>query len=290
MWSFRSPRTAVLLLALVPMALSGCSNCACTFAPGPGPCGSVNAGASAACATQRGPTGTAPPVSADEAASQAAKALGEPATSSFLVDGPSNRLLYEVTAADGTAFVDAVSGAVLEVVLADAMPVHDAATITEGDARAAAEAFMFRAGWRLGGLAESAEQLHRAGVAAFQVSWTDPTASPAATLRVFVNAETAAVFAYVDAFLWFDPLVPVVGMARATEIALAAVNSPGMTATSAEWSLYFAQGGAQIASWTVGMGEPSATQANVFVHGAVVSVDAASGEATIMKSDVGMKP
>jgi hypothetical protein len=278
-----------LLLAVVPLVVSSCYVvCGCTTPPWPNE--TPYPGSSCACATRAGLTGTPPPVGADEATTHAERIAGVTFRSSDLTQGPSNRLLYELAATDATAFVDAESGAVLEVILTDALPVHDTAAITEGEARAAAEAFMSRAGWQLGGLTESAEQLHRAGVAAFQVSWTDPTASPAATLRVLVNAETAAVFACVDAFLWFDPLVPVVGRARATEIALAVVNSPGMIVTSAEWTTYFQADGLQLSTWTVGLGEPSATQADVFVHGAVVSVDAATGEATIMKSDVGSKP
>ena len=273
-------RARFLLPALVALIVSACGSSSA-------PTRTIEPGWSCACATVPGPTGTPPPVTANEAASLAAKVVEMPAASSYLVNGPSNRLLWEVPSAGATAFVDAVTAEVLEVVFTDAMPARDVASITDDAALTAAEAFMSRVGPALTQATETTETIHRGGVPTIVVSWTDSGASLGSARRVFVNAEKGAVFAYVRSTLAFDPVVPVVGRTRASEVALALINWPGMSVTSAEWNLYFAADGSQVATWTVGMNEPSATQADVFIHGAVVSVDAASGATTIAKSDVG---
>jgi hypothetical protein len=270
-----------LLPALLTLAFVGCGSAAvATFSLAPG--------ASCACATQPGPTGTPPPVTSAEATTAAARIVQVPAKDTYLVNGPSNRLLWEVASADGTtAFVDAVTAEVPYVVVVDAMADHDVASIADTAARTAAEAFMSRFGQTSLDGTETTETIHRGGVAAIVVSWTDSGASPNGGRRVFVNAETGAVFAYVRSEPAFDPVVPIVGKARASELAMALINWPGMNVTSAEWTLYFSPDGSQVATWTVGMNQPSATQADVFIHGAVVSVDAGTGATTILKSDTG---
>jgi hypothetical protein len=64
---------------------------------------------------------------------------------------------------------------------------------------------------------------------------------------------------------------------------IAALGVPGDQATSAELSIDFSTG-SQASAWQIGLGVPSATQADVFEHGALVRIDAITGEATIIKS------
>ncbi len=58
---------------------------------------------------------------------------------------------------------------------------------------------------------------------------------------------------------------------------------PGETVTSAELTIEFVAESQQLA-WEVGLGVPSATQADVFEFGALIRIDAVTGEATIVKS------
>ena len=268
-----------LLPALLAVAFVGCGSAAVatlTLLPG----------ASCACATQPGPTGTPPPVTATEAESAVTKVAHLPARFTDLVHGPADRLMWQVSSAGSIGFVDAVTGELLEVVIEDAMPDHDVVSISESAARTAAETLVTRAGLTPVGSAATTT-LHRGGVAAIQVAWTDATASPGNSWLVFVNAESGSVFAFVSSSPSFDPVVPVVGKVRAGELALAAVNWPGMTVEAADWGLYFALDGSQLSTWIIALGEPSSTQADVYIHGAAVEVNAVSGATTIMKSDTG---
>jgi hypothetical protein len=46
----------------------------------------------------------------------------------------------------------------------------------------------------------------------------------------------------------------------------------------------FTASDSQVSTWSIGLGVPSATQADVYEHGALISVDAVTGQATIVKS------
>jgi len=98
-----------------------------------------------------------------------------------------------------------------------------------------------------------------------------------------VNASTGDVFAFADLRAQMNVTLPLIGRERATELAIAAFGVPGETVTSADLSIDFSTG-VQASAWDVGLGVPTATQADVFEHGALIRVDAVTGEATVVKS------
>jgi hypothetical protein len=250
-----------MLLALLPVSVGGCNiTCGCTSTPDP--------------------NWAPPPVTSDEAAVYGAKFAGVPVMTAQLAGGLAGRPFYEATAANAVALVDAESGMVLEVVLTDRMPDDDAVSITSGDAQTAAEAFVQRnTGLSTEGFTVSVRVMHQAGVAAYEVDWNDPT-----KFLALVNASTGAVFEFVDLRTQLNLTAPIVGRARATETAIATIGVPGEMVTSADLGLDYGSGDAQVWAWSIGLGVPSATQADVYEHGALVSVDAVTGQATIVKS------
>ena len=250
-----------MLLALLPVSVGGCNiTCGCSSTPDP--------------------NWTPPPITADEAAIYGAKAAGVPVMTAQLAGGLAGRQFYETTAANAVALVDAESGMVLEVVLTDRMPNDDTVSTASSDAQTAAETFVHRnTGLSTEGFTVSVRVMHQAGVAAYEVAWNDPT-----KFQVLVNASTGAVFAFVDLRMQLNLTAPIVGRARATETAVAALGVPGETVTSADLTIDFGSGDSQVSSWSIGLGVPSATQADVYEHGALVSVDAVTGQTTIVKS------
>lgn len=250
-----------MLVALLPVSVAGCNvTCACTSPPDP--------------------NWTAPPIGADEAAIYGAKAAGVPVMTAQLAGALAGRQFYETTAANAVALVDAESGMVLEVVLTDRMPNDDTVSIASGDAQTAAETFVHgNTGLSTEGSTVSVRVMHQAGVAAYEVAWNDPT-----KLQAFVDASTGAVFAFVDLRMQLNLTAPFVGRVRATETAIATIGVPGEIVTSADLTIDFGSGDTQGWAWSIGLGVPSATQADVYEHGALVSVDAVTGKATIVKS------
>ena len=77
---------------------------------------------------------------------------------------------------------------------------------------------------------------------------------------------------------------PIVGRERATGLAIAALGVSGETVTSAEPTITFPLTGYQQSLWEVGLGVPTANQTNVVERGALVAVDAFTGEAMILRS------
>jgi hypothetical protein len=178
------------------------------------------------------------------------------------------------------ALVDAESGTVLEVVLTDQMPNDPAVSIASSDAQTAAEGFVQRnAGLSTEGFTVSVRVMHQAAVAAYEVDWNDPT-----KFLALVNASSGVVFAFVDQRPQLNLTAPIVGQARATDAAIAAIGVPGEIVLSAELGTDFGSGESQKWAWSIELGVPSATQADVYEHGALVSVDAVTGQATIVKS------
>jgi hypothetical protein len=204
--------------------------------------------------------------------------------SAQLGGGLAGKPFYQATATDIVAVVDAESGDVLEVVLEDRMPSNATVSMTSGDARTAAEGFLQHAGLSDEGFVESVQVVNRGGVAAYEVLWKDTSATAAPRFQVLVNASTGAAFAFVDLRMQLKLTAPLVGKGRATDLALAAVDIPGEAAISADLLISFPASGSQESVWQVGMGVPTATQADVYEHGALVSVDAVTGQATIVKS------
>ena len=253
-----------MLLALLPVAVGGCNiTCGCVSTPDP--------------------NWTPPRVTSDEAAVYGAKAAGVPVMTAQLMGGPVGRSFYRADAPGAVALVDAESGMVLEVVLTDQMP-SDAAVAASSNPQPAAEGFLARVGLTTEGFTESGKLVQQAGVAYYDVTWNDPGATATPKFQVLVNASTGAAFAFVDLRPQLDLTAPIVGRSRATETAIAAIGVPGETVTSADLGLDFGSGDAQVWAWSIGLGVPSATQADVYEHGALVGVDAVTGSATIIKS------
>jgi hypothetical protein len=235
---------------------------------------------SCGCATAADVNWTPPPVTADEAALYAAKIAGLPSMTAGLSIGPDGRTLYFATGTDTVAFVDAVSGSVIEVILEDRMPSGATISVSGAGALATAELFLQQ---RMGdtGLISSSRAINQAGVSAYLVTWRDEAG--VAKLEAAVNTATGDVFAYADLRAGISVNLPLIGRARATELAIAAIGVPGETVTSAEFAIDFSTG-SQVSTWNVGLGVPTATQADVFEFGALISVDSVSGETTIVKS------
>ena len=141
---------------------------------------------------------------------------------------------------------------------------------------------MLRAGMDTEAFSESVQLIRQAGVATYEVEWKE-SGTQAGKFDVWVNASTGSVFAFVDLRMQLNLTAPVLGQERATGLAIAALGIPGETVTSAELAITFAAGSQQ-SLWEVGLGVPTATQADVFEHGALVSVDAVTGETTTIKS------
>lgn len=250
-----------MLLALVPVSVGGC-NITC------------------ACASTADPNWTPPPVTSDQAAVYGAKAAGVPVMTAQLLGGPAGRSFYRADAPGAVALVDAESSTVLQVILTDRMPNDAAVAIASSDAQTTAEAFVQRnMGLSTEGFTVSVRVMHQAGVAAYEVDWNDPI-----KFLALVDASSGAVFAFVDQRMPMNLTAPIVDRARATETAIAAIGVPGEVVLSADLGTDFGAGDSQRWAWSIGLGVPSATQADVYEHGALVSVDAVTGQATIVKS------
>ncbi|MGD0248429.1 MAG: hypothetical protein ABSB75_05175, partial [Candidatus Limnocylindrales bacterium] len=96
-------------------------------------------------------------------------------------------------------------------------------------------------------------------------------------------ASSGVAFVFLDLRMQLSLALPIVGRDRASELAIAAFGVPGETVTSADLTIDFYTG-SQRSVWAVGLGVPTPTQADVFEHGALVSVDAVTGLATVVKS------
>ena len=116
--------------------------------------------------------------------------------------------------------------------------------------------------------------VRQADLAAYRVDWKDSDATHAATFSVWVNASTGSVFAYVDLRIQLSLTPPIVGRDRATKLAIAAIGIPGETVTSVDLAITFPLTGSQQSLWEVALRVPTA----------LVSVDALTGEAMIVKS------
>jgi hypothetical protein len=261
---------AALLLGLLPFGVSGCYvACGCATPP-------------------PRPDGTFPGITAAEAALDAARVSGVTGMTAVMIGGPDGEPFYEATATGTVALVDGYSGTVIEVLFEDKMPNDATGSASTADALAAATAFIDASDPSLlrnlaSGTAPTTDLIRPAGVAAYDVKWTEGPPGKAPTFEVMANASTASVFAYVDRRVYSGLAAPVVGRDRATQLAIAALGVPGETVTSAELTIEFVAESQQLA-WEVGLGVPSATQADVFEFGALIRIDAVTGEATIVKS------
>jgi hypothetical protein len=259
-----------LLLVLLPFTASGCwISCACATPPPQ-------------------PDGTFPGITDTEAASDAARVAGVPLMTTAMIGGPDGEPFYKATATGTVALVDGYSGTVIEVMFEDKMPSDATGSASTAQALAAATAFIDAVDPSLlrnlaSGTTPTVDLIRPAGVAAYDVKWTEGSPDNAPTFEVMANASTGSVFAYIDRRVYTRLAAPVVGRDRATQLAIAALGVPGETVTSAELMIEFVAE-IQHLAWQVGLGVPTATQADVFEHGALIRVDAVTGEATIVKS------
>jgi len=111
---------------------------------------------------------TPPPVSAAQAAVYAAKIAGLPSMSADLAIGPDGRPLYVAAAPGAVAYVDAVSGSVVEVVLEDRMPNDATVSVSGAGALAVAQVFLQQRG--ITEFVGSSRAINQAGVSAYMVT------------------------------------------------------------------------------------------------------------------------
>jgi hypothetical protein len=216
-----------------------------------------------------GPSPTPWPVSADQAAE-----VGRQFTGTQMIAtawSPEAAGLYELRAVQSYAFVDGVTGRMLEVFLLDRMPTSDPVTVAAEDARAAASAYLERAGASTAGMSSSVRRADRSSVAYFDVVWKDASGSPGP--EVLVNPTTGAVFGFADVdFAHKHGLgLPVVGQAVATLLAQGSSYAAGEPAMSTDFEVMAGLAGEPAFGWTV-----------VFNDG-VLNVDAVTGEVAILK-------
>jgi hypothetical protein len=264
MGSIRIRTPAALSLLFLALALSSCG---------------VNV--SCACASPADPNWTPPPVSAAEAAAHAARVAGLSTMTAEFAGSLQGRSIYQATALKTLAFVDAESGAVLEVLAVDQMPTEATTERPSAAAKSAALSFLATAGLSTDGLTVAGSINTSAGVSAYDFTWTDSLGS--AKFLISVNPATGSVFAYVDLRANLPLARPMVGQARATQLAIDTDGRPGNQFIAADLSIDFGTG-VQVSTWLVSLGVPTATDPNVYEHGAAIQIDALTGAATVLKS------
>jgi len=113
------------------------------------------------------------------------------------------------------------------------------------------------------------------------VAWSD---AGRRQIVVSVNGKTGAVASFVDLRGGANLIAPVIAREAAGPRALAAIDLVGEQVLSTEFLVTFDATGAQRSVWSIGLGVPSPTEANVYLNGALVEVDAFSGQTTVVKS------
>jgi hypothetical protein len=264
---------AGLLVGLVPVSVSGCGmTCACGLPPLP--------------------NGWAYP---DQVTSLVAPVMGsdgQPTTLTVLQRGDSH-FNNEVRGGSWIALVDC--NEVFEAVFETRMPDTDSLTVNSAGALAAAASYVEAAGYVAGGdlahYRESTHEVHQAGVALIDVTFSPPDSTPPPDtmtgtwpdLEVLVNGSSGQVFALVDhARAWCGRGVaaPVVGKGRAAALAQAAASGPGLAVVSAELQLDL-RGGPQRAYWEIGLGSAGSSASAATAPTVTVQVDANTGEAQV---------
>ena len=177
-------------------------------------------------------------------------------------------------------------GKVEELVLLDQMPVDDTVSAGSDQALAAARALLSHEGFPDSGIPDypTVTEVHQGGVAALRVdySWYAPDDNQRAwdiDFSVMVNAKTGAAFAWDLLKKVPNPHVPLIGRARAVEIALAKYALSGGQVPSARMTIDF-RGGDPHSVWLVELGASGAAPSGILPP-ATVGVEAATGEATI---------
>jgi hypothetical protein len=264
---------AVILLGVLActasIASQMSSSCACTYAPTHPPGWTPS---------------PSPPVSISAAQSTAARFTGvQMTTAGSWLDLP-DRTVIEATGRSAYAVVDGFSGEVLQAVLMDRIPEIAPASISASAATAAATAFLTTATVDVTDLRAAERQLPQDLGSGFEVTFATDGAAPADRYEVFVNGLTGQVFAF-ESGEW-SGRVPVVGRAEAVRRAQAAIPEAGQVVLDAELAPDLGTG-QMVWTWQVGLGVPTGIDAQagetVYSGGGYVTVDATSGETTVVK-------
>jgi hypothetical protein len=142
---------------------------------------------------------------------------------------------------------------------------------------------MQKAGYSVTGLTISVTQVQAAGVSSFQVSWKDPSASDN-DFDVFVNADSGAVFAFLDRRQGIGLVAPLIGQTAATNLATAAIRAPTTLWSTAVLFLGFDSD--SVWSLTYGAPDSSPGAANPTAwHNIYATVDAVSGQVSGISSN-----
>jgi hypothetical protein len=221
-----------------------------------------------------------PPLPISTAESKTTRFSGVPMT----VDGEwfdlGDRVVIRTTGTGATAMVDGNSGEVIVAVRTDLLPDTGEPVVTAAESESTATAYLRSVSLTPDGLVARTRTLPAGLGSAFEVTFT-PASDPAPRYRLFVNGISGDVFAF-EIGSFTEAGVPVVGRAEAIRRAQAAIPEQGQLVLSADlqfdtWSV------APAWTWQIGLGVPTATQADVFEGGGYVTVDAASGETTVVK-------
>jgi hypothetical protein len=200
-----------------------------------------------------------------------------------LIGGHEGPPLYSAEGSGALALVDGQSGSVLALVLADSVPNDATVTVSSAEARTATIARAAAAGYYPTGREVSDRLARSAGTAVYEVEWLAPgTGTP--EFAVSVNPSTGQAFGLLDLRAQISTRLPVVGRGRASGLAIDALGISGETVLSAELGLDLPRSGMVGFAWTVALGIPTATQADVIESGGLISIDALTGAATIIKS------
>ena len=221
-----------------------------------------------------------PPLPMSVAESKTAKFSGVP----MKVDGEwfdlGDRVVIRTTGTGATAMVDGNSGEVIVAVRTDLLADTDELVVTDVESVADATAYLRHVSLSPDGLIAQTRLLPSNLGSAVEVTFA-AAGNPAPRYRLFVNGMTGQVFAFaIGSFA--EAGVPVVGRAEAIRRAQEAIPEQGQLVLSAElqfdtWSV------SPTWTWQIGLGVPTATQADVFEGGGYVTVDAVSGETTVVK-------
>ena len=250
-----------LLLGLLPLTLNACSPHLAT----------------------PDPNWTPLPVSAQEAIAAAAKfAAGTTGTQpsglvASLTYASQDRPLYAVLGPTVGAFLDVHGGLVLELVLMDSLPDSTEVAISSAEAQARAASFLSDRGLDTGELVATTT-LRSGATSSYVVTWA-AQGSGAGQISVSVNPSSGTPFAFVDERFGVQLVPPSIGSAAAGRLALAAVSTPGDVVASTVFRFDL-----EHPYWDVNLVVPNATASAPPEHAAVVSVDAATGAATVGRS------
>jgi hypothetical protein len=252
-----------VLLGLMPVALGGCNiSCACTTPPY---------------------AGTPPPISIDQAQAAVVKfaaggGLAEPAGLELsLGPGVEGSSIYTVVGPTAAAIVAAESGLVLEFVQLDALPSSAEVSISSEQALSIATAYLSDRGRSTGILLASSMPQTSKSTSVFVVSWGD-TAGGKPQVSVWVERSSGKPFAFADQRYGLNFAPPIVGKSAAGMLALAAVTTPGLEITEADFRFDVAH-----PYWEITLQSPPVD--GITEHMAAIDIDTVTGAATVLKSD-----